>query len=42
MTLNIVENIAGPAFLIEENDYYQKGASGAGVRLLCYWLLGEK
>ncbi len=34
-------DIAGPAFLIEENDYYQKGASGAGVRLLCYWLLGN-
>ena len=35
-------DIAGPAFLIEENDYSQKGASGAGVRLLCYWLLGQK
>ncbi len=34
-------DIAGPAFLLEENDYYQKGASGAGVRLLCYWLMGK-
>src|SRR3989338_2437746 len=35
-------DIAGPAFLLDDNDYYQKGASGAGVRLLMYWLLGQK
>lgn len=32
-------DIAGPAFLSEGKDYQQKGASGAGVRLLSYYFL---
>jgi len=34
-------DIAGPAFLLEDNDYSQKGGSGAGVRLLSYWLMNK-
>ena len=33
-------DIAGPAFLVEENDYQQKFATGCGVRLLSYYFLG--
>ena len=33
-------DIAGPAFILEDNDYQQKYATGYGVRLLCYWLMG--
>ncbi len=32
-------DIAGPAFLAEAKDYNQKYASGAGVRLLTYYLM---
>ena len=32
-------DIAGPAFLVEEKDYNQKGATGAGVRVLLYYLM---
>ncbi|MBI2666361.1 leucyl aminopeptidase, partial [Candidatus Woesearchaeota archaeon] len=31
-------DIAGPAFLVEDTDYLCRFASGAGVRLLTYWL----
>ncbi len=33
-------DIAGPAYVLEDSDYSQKYATGAGVRLLCYWLMG--
>ncbi len=33
-------DIAGPAFLMEESDYLQRGGTGAGVRVLTYWLMG--
>jgi len=32
-------DIAGPAFIPKENFYNQKGATGAGVRLLSYYFL---
>jgi len=32
-------DIAGTGFLVEESDYAQKGATGAGVRVLMYWLM---
>jgi len=37
-------DIAGPAYWGVDNDYVQKGATGAGVRVLSYYLLaqGEK
>ncbi len=31
-------DIAGPAYLADETDYLSKFATGAGVRLLSYWL----
>ena len=31
-------DIAGPAFLVDETDYLCRYATGAGVRLLSYWL----
>lgn len=34
-------DIAGPAFVIEESDYLQKGGTGAGVRLLSYYFMGD-
>jgi leucyl aminopeptidase len=33
-------DIAGTAYILEDTDYQQKYATGAGVRLLCYWLMG--
>jgi leucyl aminopeptidase len=33
-------DIAGTAYVVEEGDYHQKDATGAGVRLLSYWLAG--
>ena len=35
-------DIAGTGFLVEEGDYVQKGATGAGVRVLMYWLIGDE
>ena len=35
-------DIAGSAYWTIDNDYLQKGATGSGVRVLSYWLLGEK
>ncbi len=32
-------DIGGTAFVIEDGDYLQKGATGAGVRLFSYWLM---
>lgn len=34
-------DIAGSAFLDREINYLAKGATGAGVRALSYWLLGQ-
>lgn len=34
-------DIAGTAYLLEDTDYHQKYATGYGVRLLCYWLMGK-
>ncbi len=35
-------DIAGSAYWYVENDYVQKYATGSGVRVLSYWLLGHK
>ncbi len=34
-------DIAGSAYWAVDNDYVQKGATGSGVRLLLYWLMGK-
>lgn len=34
-------DIAGSAFWAVEGDYVQKGATGSGVRMLLYWLMGR-
>ena len=34
-------DIAGTGFLVEDSDYAQKGATGAGVRALMYWLMNN-
>ena len=34
-------DMAGPAFVIEESDYLQKGGTGAGVRLLGYYFMRD-
>lgn len=35
-------DIAGSAYWAIDNDYLQRGATGSGVRVLSYWLLGER
>lgn len=35
-------DIAGPAYLADDGDYTQKGGSGAGVRVLLYYLLQQE